>query len=160
MSAERGKLVTLIADDGVRHEVERLADGAAVGQQVTRVATVGPGQFRAGERIVWGTSVGAERWVFLDGRAYVFRPERPGHRARGAAADHAGHSAPMPATVTRIEVSPGDRVRAGDVIATLEAMKMELPIRAAVDGTVKTVACQVGDLVQPGEPLLEIEAGS
>ena len=39
----------------------------------------------------------------------------------------------------------------------LEAMKMELPIRAPRDGVVKSVGCRVGDLVQPGATLLELE---
>jgi biotin carboxyl carrier protein len=39
----------------------------------------------------------------------------------------------------------------------LEAMKMELPIRADTDGTVASVSCKPGDLVQPGVPLVEIE---
>lgn len=161
MTAKRTTMLTLIAaGDGSRHDVERLAAGAAVGDQVTPVAALGRGQYRAGHRTLWGMIVGGERWVFVDGRTYVFLLERPGQRPRAGAADHAGHSAPMPATVTRVEVAPGDRVRAGDVIVTLEAMKMELPVRAAVDGIVKAVACRVGELVQPGEPLLHIEETS
>jgi biotin carboxyl carrier protein len=39
----------------------------------------------------------------------------------------------------------------------LEAMKMELPIRAPRDARVKAIACRQGDLVQPGVPLLELE---
>ena len=148
-------MLTLIAPDGARHEVERLDSAAAVDGETINVRRVGVGQYRANERTVWAVATGDERWIFVDGQSYVFRVERPGHRAR-AAIDHAGHSAPMPATVTRIEVAPGDRVRAGDVVATLEAMKMELPIRAALDGTVKAIACKVGQLVQPGQPLVEI----
>ena len=40
----------------------------------------------------------------------------------------------MPATVRRIEVKPGQAVRRGDVLIVLEAMKMELPVRATVTG--------------------------
>lgn len=155
MSAGRGRVLTLIAADGSRHEVERLDNGAAVRGEPITVRSVSIGQYRANEQTVWAIGAADERWVFVDGQSYVFRVERPGHRARGAV-DHAGHSAPMPATVTRIQVVPGDRVRAGDVVATLEAMKMELPIRAALDGTVKAIACTVGQLVQPGQPLVEI----
>jgi biotin carboxyl carrier protein len=39
----------------------------------------------------------------------------------------------------------------------LEAMKMELPIRAARAGRVKALACREGELVQPGVPLVEME---
>ena len=161
MSAGRGRMLTLVAaEDGSRHEVERLAEGASVADQFLRVVPLRAGQYRAGERTVFASNAGGERWVFLDGRTYVFRVEHSGQRPRTGGVDHAGHAAPMPATVTRIEVAPGDRVRAGDVVVTLEAMKMELPVRAAVDGTVKAVACRVGELVQPGAPLVEIEETS
>jgi biotin carboxyl carrier protein len=41
----------------------------------------------------------------------------------------------------------------------LEAMKMELPVRAPHAGTVKDVSCREGDLVQPGVALLELTEG-
>jgi biotin carboxyl carrier protein len=62
----------------------------------------------------------------------------------------------MPATVRRLAVKPGDRVNAGDVLIVLEAMKMELPVRAAHAGTVHAIACREGELVQPGVPLIEL----
>ncbi len=62
----------------------------------------------------------------------------------------------MPATVTQVHVSPGQPVKAGDVLITLEAMKMELPIRATVDATVAAVHCRTGEMVQPGSPLVEL----
>ena len=63
----------------------------------------------------------------------------------------------MPATVVRVDAAPGDTVHRGDTLIVLEAMKMELPVRAPADGTVKAVHCKPGDLVQPGVPLIEIE---
>ena len=70
--------------------------------------------------------------------------------------------APMPATVTAVAVAPGDTVAAGDTLIRLEAMKMELAIRAPAGGRVTAVHCAVGDLVQPGRPLvtLDYEAGA
>jgi len=62
----------------------------------------------------------------------------------------------MPATVRAIEVAVGDRVNRGATLIVLEAMKMELPIKAPADGTVVSVACRVGELVQPGVPLVEL----
>jgi biotin carboxyl carrier protein len=62
----------------------------------------------------------------------------------------------MPATVVSVEVEVGAVVRQGDTLVVLEAMKMELPIRATADGTVTAVRCKAGDLVQPGVPLIEI----
>ena len=67
-----------------------------------------------------------------------------------------GLSAPMPGTVIEIEVALGQHVRAGDVLLTLEAMKMELPLRAPRDGVVAAIRCAPGELVQPGPPLVEL----
>ncbi len=63
----------------------------------------------------------------------------------------------MPATVVAINVTPGQAVTAGDVLVVLEAMKMELAITAPRDGRVRAIACRVGELVQPGVPLVEFE---
>jgi biotin carboxyl carrier protein len=58
--------------------------------------------------------------------------------------------------VIAIEVAMGQPVRAGDVLLTLEAMKMELPIRSPRDGVVAAIRCAPGELVQPGLPLVEL----
>jgi biotin carboxyl carrier protein len=63
----------------------------------------------------------------------------------------------MPATVITVNVEPGQRVARGDVLLMLEAMKMELPVKAPRDATVKAIRCRQGELVQPGVPLLELE---
>lgn len=107
-------------------------------------------------RTVWVRADGDTRWVFLDGRVYVFEAARPGGR-RKAGAHHGTLSAPMPATVIRVQMEVGAQVRRGDVLLVLEAMKMELPVRAPEDGVVTEIKCRVGELVQPGVPLMEIE---
>ena len=97
-------------------------------------------------------------WVFLDGRTYVIEPDdRDTPQRVHATDDQVALSAPMPATVLAIKVSPGDEVAAGDLLILLEAMKMEMPITAPRAGRVKSVACREGELVQPGVPLLELE---
>ena len=64
----------------------------------------------------------------------------------------------MPASVVRVDVAPGDRVRQGQTRSImLEAMKMELPVRAPADGIVAAVHCTAGDLVKPGVPLIDLE---
>ena len=65
--------------------------------------------------------------------------------------------APMPATVTAVAVEPGATVAAGDTLIRLEAMKMELAVRAPADGRVAAIHCVVGDLVQPGRPLVTLD---
>ncbi|MBI1875963.1 MAG: ATP-grasp domain-containing protein [Acidobacteria bacterium] len=63
---------------------------------------------------------------------------------------------PMPATVVQILAAPGQRVERGETLITLEAMKMQMPIRAPRAGWIGAVHCQVGDLVQPGIPLIDM----
>jgi len=110
-------------------------------------------------RLAWAVADGTVTWVFFEGRAYRLSADRDEGRRISADADDAALSlaAPMPATVTKVHVTPGQRVQAGEVLLTLEAMKMELPIAAPHDGVVRTIACAVGDLVQPGVPLAEID---
>jgi 3-methylcrotonyl-CoA carboxylase alpha subunit len=63
--------------------------------------------------------------------------------------------APMPATVIKIHVKRGDEVKKGDPVVVLEAMKMELPVRALADATIAAVCCREGELVQADATLVE-----
>ncbi len=65
-------------------------------------------------------------------------------------------SAPMPGTVFKVKCEPGDSVSAGDELVVLEAMKMEVPVRAHVSGTVATVEVNVGDVVSAGQMLVTV----
>ncbi len=65
--------------------------------------------------------------------------------------------APMPGAVTAVHTSTGARVKAGEVLILLEAMKMIQSLPAPVSGTVLSVRCRVGDTVKGGDILIEIE---
>jgi acetyl-CoA carboxylase biotin carboxylase subunit len=78
-------------------------------------------------------------------------------RRRSAGGSQQTVMAPMPATVLKVAVKPGDAVKKGDLIVLLEAMKMELPVRAPADGVIASVMCQVGDLVQADATLVELK---
>ena len=67
--------------------------------------------------------------------------------------------APMPGQIVSVAVSAGERVREGQVLAVLEAMKMEHSIRAVAAGTVRTVHCAPGDRVVEGAELVRVEPG-
>ncbi len=66
-------------------------------------------------------------------------------------------TSPMQATVITVAVSEGDTVSAGDVLAVLEAMKMENPVKAPHDGTVKHLSISPGDTVTRGAVLMTVE---
>lgn len=63
----------------------------------------------------------------------------------------------MPGTIVAIKVKIGDKVKAGDGVLVIEAMKMENEIQAATTGTVVAVHVLKGDSVTPDESLLEIQ---
>jgi len=110
-----------------------------------------------GDRLsrVYAVAVGGTAWVFHNGVVYEIAAAEASARPRGAAA-HGSLTAPMPATVVHVKVKPGDAVTHGDILIVLEAMKMELPVRAPADGRVAAVHCQPGELVQPDKILIEL----
>jgi pyruvate carboxylase subunit B len=65
--------------------------------------------------------------------------------------------APMPGLVLRIEVEPGQLIKPGQGVVTIEAMKMENELRAEVEGTVSRVLVQQGQPVEKGAVLIEFE---
>lgn len=65
-------------------------------------------------------------------------------------------NAPLAGNVVRVDVRPGDAVKAGDVVLILEAMKMETEVRATDDGTVSEVCVKEGDSVAAGAVLLNL----
>jgi len=88
----------------------------------------------------------------------VYEIDDPSPSYRQPRAGRGGGSllAPMPATVVDVKVKAGDAVKRGDIVIVLEAMKMELPVRALGDGHVSAVHCRPGQLVQPDTVLIEI----
>jgi 3-methylcrotonyl-CoA carboxylase alpha subunit len=126
------------------------------------VTRIGDGVYRVEREgrndIVYAAGPPGDTWVFWDGQ--IFRgsfaapsPDRP-HASRGKATQSL--TAPMPATVIKVLVQPGAAVKKGDTIIILEAMKMELPIRAPADAIVAAVHCRDGDLVQPETTLVDL----
>jgi pyruvate carboxylase len=89
-----------------------------------------------GTRTVFFELNGQPRSIRVTDRSQ--RPKRPPPRKVDAGnLRHIG--APMPGTVATIAVAVGERVSRGEVVATLEAMKMEAAVRAEVDGKVAEV---------------------
>ena len=74
-----------------------------------------------------------------------------------AGARHGTIVAPMPGTVIRVEIAPGDIVTARQPLVVLEAMKMEMPVAAPFPATVTAVLVGPGDQVAAGAPLVELD---
>ncbi len=65
--------------------------------------------------------------------------------------------APVPGSVWKILVNPGDKVKAGDKIMILESMKMEIDIPAPKDGVIAHIAVKINDQVEEGQVLATME---
>ena len=124
--------------------VVRLDDGEAV----YAVTLTGTG----------GGSITARSQGFIAAEAGATWLLRPWHPAGAEAAEGAGSlHAPMPGLVTSIAVALGDRVSKGQTLLTLEAMKMEQPIKSPLDGAVTELPVVAGQQVGADALLIRVE---
>ena len=99
---------------------------------------------------------GAETAVFLDGESWRLTEIDP-LAARAGEDPTAGRlTAPMPGRVTQLMVEPGTKVRRGQPLIVIEAMKMEHTVTAPADGVVEAVRFAPGDLVEEGAELIAL----
>jgi biotin carboxyl carrier protein len=130
------------------------------------VTRIGPGVYLVrkgdtaenhGHDIVYVAGSRGNSWAFCNGR--VYRPAEPARQAFGSRVAGAVQflTAPMPATVVKVLATPGQAVKAGDTLVIVEAMKMELPVRAPADALVRAVRCKEGEIVQSDQTLIELE---
>lgn len=80
-----------------------------------------------------------------------------GRKIKKGSAHAGGLTSPMPGKIFKVLKDAGSDVKKGEAILILEAMKMEHSIRADKDGKVKKINYQVGELVQGGVTLAEVE---
>ena len=146
-SAGKGYSVSL---DGHEHRAELLESSAGRLELLIN-----------GRRVVAYVSPdGQRRWVTVGGRTFLLTKAATSGRA---AASHDGSSeltAPMPGQVRAINVNAGDAVSKGQVLAVLEAMKMEIRLQAPFDGTVSSVDAKVGQTVEREQVLIRLDRSS
>ncbi len=92
----------------------------------------------------------------LDGRRHAFDEPQPGHPA-ATIADPREVRSPVAGTLAQLRVAAGQRVTAGQALASVEAMKMEIWTRAEADGTVRAVHASAAATVAAGQLIIEIE---
>jgi acetyl/propionyl-CoA carboxylase alpha subunit len=79
-------------------------------------------------------------------------------RAATSGGDAGTAAAPMPGVLVALPVAVGDRVKAGTVVAVVEAMKMENSVLAPTDGVVQEIHRALGAMVKAGEVLVSVQA--
>ncbi|MFW7340627.1 acetyl/propionyl/methylcrotonyl-CoA carboxylase subunit alpha [Pollutimonas sp. H1-120] len=95
--------------------------------------------------------------VFSEGGVQVLHMhDAVAHAEDDGGGHHGGLTAPMPGKIIAISVKAGDKVKGGDTLLVMEAMKMEHTITAPSDGTVEEVFFDVGDQVTDGAELIAI----
>jgi biotin carboxyl carrier protein len=121
-----------------------------VGSEVHRVAVA-----RGATRGKYSLSLDGRRYAVeaLDERTRAIRELS---EATAAPAGPAPLVAPMPGLIVRVNVAPGDSVRAGQGLIVMEAMKMENELRASAAGVVKAVHATPGTAVERGTILVEL----
>ena len=110
-----------------------------------------------GKRVVaYVSSDGAKRWVTINGQTMMLT--KTSGAKQGVRHDHAGGLiAPMPGQVRSVNVKEGDEVKKGQMLLTMEAMKMEIKIQALKDGKVKSVFVSQSQTVEREQILIEME---
>ena len=87
------------------------------------------------------------------------KPRGAASAAGGTSSDPDAVLSPMQGTVLRVDVAAGDAVEAGQVVAVVEAMKMENEVTAHRAGTVATVETEAGAAVAAGAALVRLKSG-
>lgn len=92
----------------------------------------------------------------VNGKDYDFSVKE-GIEAKGTSSGEGTPvKAALPGNVLKVLVSEGDTIEEGDVIAVVEAMKMETEIKSPASGTIQSVEIEVGNKVQTGQVLVTI----
>ncbi|CAO3457494.1 Methylcrotonyl-CoA carboxylase biotin-containing subunit (EC 6.4.1.4) [Azospirillum argentinense] len=100
---------------------------------------------------------GLDLTILSDGVVWRLHLDDPTARAAEQEGGSGRLTAPMPGTVVRVLVEPGQTVEAGAPLMLLEAMKMEHTIKAPAAGTVSAVNFAAGDQVSEGVDLLVLD---
>ena len=103
----------------------------------------------------YGISLDGKKAV-VNGKTYDFDVKSGIETTQNSGGDGQPVKAALPGTVLRVLVSAGDSISEGDVIAVIEAMKMETEIKSPLSGTIKEVDIEAGSKVKTGDTLVTI----
>ena len=114
-----------------------------------------PGQLKIkmGDRIIKSVITEGEKqkYVFVDGHVFKVKPVELTGKKKSKKKEDGSLSSPISGKIVNVKVKNGDKVKKGDVLMVIEAMKMEYLIRAPFDGKVEKVNFKEKDQIEIGQ---------
>lgn len=119
-----------------------------------------PGQLKIklGDRVIKSviTEGDKEKFIFVDGDVFKVKPVELTGMKKTKKKTEGDLNSPISGKVVNVKVKNGDRVKKGDILMVIEAMKMEYLIRAPYDGKVKKVNFKEKDQIEIGQNTVEL----
>jgi 3-methylcrotonyl-CoA carboxylase alpha subunit len=166
--AHPGRRIVALADRGERREVVALGAGGRYSlalddvSHVVANAVFGDGILSAaidGETRRWRADIDGDRVAVHDGvERRVFHHAPAFEYVATAAGSGDRVVAPMPGRIVLVKAKAGDDVAEGDEVLVMEAMKMELTLRAPRAGRIDSVQAAAGDFVEADAVLVKLAA--
>jgi biotin carboxyl carrier protein len=146
IARRRPHLVLLI--DGEEHEISR-TPAIGDGRNLMNVA---------GRRVEFSRAeLGEKQFVRFAGRTYELGFVDPFQAAGGAGGGTDAVKAPMPGAVVSVQKNPGDRVKRGEPVITIESMKLQTALPAPRDGVIAGILKNEGETFEKDEIIATLE---
>ena len=104
----------------------------------------------------WEVTVEGKKFSVEANRSSNPSPRKRKVAPRSSSSGSGAVSSAIPGKIVSILVSIGDKVKVGDVLLVLEAMKMQNEIKSSIDGTVERIDCSPGEMIEANVQLVEI----
>jgi biotin carboxyl carrier protein len=150
--------------DGERHALEIVGRRPGLVVRVDgrdyRIAAAADAIVVDGQRIELATARRGDRhFLKLAGRHHEVVAIDPREEATAGVASHAEIRAPMPGVVVSLQRAVGDTVARGEVVATIESMKLQTALASPVDGVIEAIGRQEGEKFEKDEVLVRFDTG-
>lgn len=109
---------------------------------------------------VIGQVIGQKIWIHFDGKILVvdkIEKRTESHKNKSSSDESGMITAPMPGKITKVLAEVGHKVKKGQSVIVMEAMKMEYTLKADKDGLLDSLKAKVGDQVTLGQLLGKIK---